>query len=67
VISADCEGPASDGDASGDHALIRDDSGSGATGVAGVEWKWSPQQISGTLKRMYPTDPTQQVSRLVGG
>ncbi|MGF6609270.1 IS30 family transposase [Paraburkholderia sp. WSM4175] len=27
-----------------------------------LEWKWSPQQISGTLKRMYPTDPTQQVS-----
>jgi IS30 family transposase len=24
-----------------------------------LEWKWSPQQISGTL---YPTDPTQQVS-----
>ena len=23
-----------------------------------LEWKWSPQQISGTLKRMYPTDPT---------
>ena len=27
-----------------------------------LEWKWSPQQISGTLKRMYRTDPTQQVS-----
>jgi IS30 family transposase len=27
-----------------------------------LEWKWSPQQISGTLKRMYPTDPTQHVS-----
>ena len=27
-----------------------------------LDWKWSPQQISGTLKRMYPTDPTQQVS-----
>src|SRR5260370_40733069 len=24
-----------------------------------LEWKWSPQQISGTLKRMYPTDATQ--------
>lgn len=27
-----------------------------------LDWKWSPQQISGTLKRMYPTHPTQQVS-----
>src|SRR5260370_3304111 len=27
-----------------------------------LEWKWSPQQISGTLKRMYPTDPTQHAS-----
>jgi IS30 family transposase len=27
-----------------------------------LEWKWSPQQISGTLKRMYPTDSTQHVS-----
>jgi IS30 family transposase len=27
-----------------------------------LEWKWSPQQISGTLKRMYPTDPKQQDS-----
>jgi transposase, IS30 family len=27
-----------------------------------LEWRWSPQQISGILKRMYPTDPTQQVS-----
>ncbi len=27
-----------------------------------LNWKWSPQQISGTLKRMFPTDPTQQVS-----
>ena len=26
-----------------------------------LEWKWSPQQISGTLKRMYPTDSTQHV------
>jgi IS30 family transposase len=26
-----------------------------------LEWKLSPQQISGTVKR-YPTDPTQQVS-----
>jgi len=24
--------------------------------------KWSPQQISGTLKRMWPNDPTQHVS-----
>src|ERR1700754_4869016 len=27
-----------------------------------LEWKWSPQQISDTLKRMYPTDSTQQFS-----
>src|SRR6478752_2805698 len=27
-----------------------------------LEWKWSPQQISGTLKRMWPNDPTQHVS-----
>ena len=27
-----------------------------------LEWKWSPQQISGTLKRMWPHDPSQQVS-----
>jgi IS30 family transposase len=27
-----------------------------------LEWKWSPQQISGTLKRMYPTDSNQHVS-----
>ena len=27
-----------------------------------LEWKWSPQQISGTLRRMYPNDLTQQVS-----
>jgi len=27
-----------------------------------LEWKWSPQQISGTLKRMYPSDSTQHVS-----
>ncbi|CAG4911961.1 IS30 family transposase IS1086 [Paraburkholderia saeva] len=27
-----------------------------------LDWKWSPQQISGTLKRMYPNDSTQQVS-----
>jgi len=27
-----------------------------------LDWKWSPQQISGTLRRMYPTDPTQHVS-----
>ena len=26
------------------------------------EWKWSPQQISGILKRMYPTDSTHHVS-----
>jgi IS30 family transposase len=25
-------------------------------------WKWSPQQISGTLKRMWPNDPTLHVS-----
>ena len=27
-----------------------------------LDWKWSPQQISGTLRRMYPNDSTQQVS-----
>lgn len=27
-----------------------------------LEWKWSPQQISGTLKRMYPDDPNLGVS-----
>ena len=27
-----------------------------------LEWKWSPQHISGTLKRMWPNDPTQHVS-----
>src|SRR5258708_1655351 len=27
-----------------------------------LEWKWSPQQISGTLKSMSPDDPTQHVS-----
>ncbi|WP_455285941.1 IS30 family transposase [Cupriavidus necator] len=27
-----------------------------------LEWRWSPQQISGTLKRMWPNDPTQHVS-----
>jgi IS30 family transposase len=27
-----------------------------------LEWKWSPQQISGTLKRVWPNDPTLHVS-----
>src|SRR5258708_4381196 len=27
-----------------------------------LAWKWSPQQISGTLKRMWPNDPAQHVS-----
>ncbi|AME28299.1 IS30 family transposase [Burkholderia sp. PAMC 26561] len=27
-----------------------------------LEWRWSPQQISGVLKRMFPNDPTLQVS-----
>jgi IS30 family transposase len=27
-----------------------------------LNWKWSPQQISGTLKRMCPNDPTLHVS-----
>jgi len=27
-----------------------------------LHWKWSPQQISGTLKRMWPNDPTLHVS-----
>ncbi|MEM5288483.1 transposase [Paraburkholderia sabiae] len=28
-----------------------------------LDWKWSPQQISGTLKRMYPNDSSQRDSR----
>src|ERR1700735_673013 len=27
-----------------------------------LDWRGSPQQISGTLRRMYPDDPSQQVS-----
>src|SRR5260221_10531837 len=27
-----------------------------------LAWKWSPQQIPGTLKRMWPNDPTLRVS-----
>jgi len=27
-----------------------------------LDWKWSPQQISGTLRLNYPTGPTQHVS-----
>jgi Helix-turn-helix domain len=27
-----------------------------------LDWKWSPQQISGTLKRMWPDDPSMRVS-----
>lgn len=27
-----------------------------------LAWKWSPQQISGTLRRMWPNDPTLRVS-----
>ena len=27
-----------------------------------LDWKWSPQQISGTLKRMHPNDSSQRVS-----
>jgi IS30 family transposase len=27
-----------------------------------LSWKWSPQQISGTLPRMWPNDPTLRVS-----
>ena len=27
-----------------------------------LSWKWSPQQISGTLTRMWPNDPTLRVS-----
>ena len=26
-----------------------------------LDWKWSPQQISGTLKRMWPDDPSMRV------
>ena len=28
-----------------------------------LDWKWSPQQISGTLERMYPNDSSQRDSR----
>jgi IS30 family transposase len=28
-----------------------------------LDWIWSPQQISGTLRRMYSNDSTQQVSQ----
>jgi len=28
-----------------------------------LDWKWSPQQISCTLKRMWPDDSSMQVSR----
>jgi len=28
----------------------------------GSTYQWSPQQISGTLRRMWPNDPTQHVS-----
>jgi transposase, IS30 family len=27
-----------------------------------LDWRWSPQQISGTLKRVFPNDPTRHVS-----
>jgi IS30 family transposase len=27
-----------------------------------LNWKWSPQQISGTLKRMFPKEPARHVS-----
>jgi IS30 family transposase len=27
-----------------------------------LEWKWSPQQIAATLKRVWPDDPSKQVS-----
>ena len=27
-----------------------------------LEWRWSPQQISGTLKRIWPRDPSMHVS-----
>src|SRR5579864_26205 len=30
--------------------------------LLGSTYQWSPQQISGTLKRMWPNDPTQHVS-----
>jgi transposase, IS30 family len=28
-----------------------------------LEWRWSPQQISGTLKRMWPNDPSTSRTR----
>lgn len=30
--------------------------------VTMLSWKWSPQQIAATLRRVYPDDPTRQVS-----
>jgi IS30 family transposase len=27
-----------------------------------LDWRWSPQQISGTFKRVFPNDPTRHVS-----
>ena len=27
-----------------------------------LDWRWSPQQISGTLKRVFPNDPARHVS-----
>ncbi len=28
-----------------------------------LDWKWSPQQIAGILKRVWPQDPTMRVSQ----
>ena len=36
--------------------------GQAASVLTLLHWKWSPQQISGTLKRMWPNDPTLHVS-----
>jgi IS30 family transposase len=27
-----------------------------------LDWKWSPQQIAGILKRVWPKDPTMHIS-----
>jgi IS30 family transposase len=27
-----------------------------------LDWKWSPQQIAGVLKRVWPDDPTMHIS-----
>lgn len=38
------------------------DSQAWGLGRALLDWKWSPQQIAGTLKRVFPNEPHRQVS-----